>query len=159
MLYNVLKVESKNNDWKVVDVAAIDGTTLEGASINRTDKKTNSPFPNFDVIQEGYRFEANPWTNTSGKHYLFPPRPQAPSGGSKGGFNVAKAQETKREDIKEAQTNKNEAIKISSTARDASSILVALMAQGSIEDWKSEWLKIRAWLWTEFDNTNQLPPF
>lgn len=155
MLYNVLRVENKNADWKIVDVAGVDGTTLKRASINRTDKKTNAPFPNFDLIQESYQFEANPWTNTSGKHYLFPPRPKT-SGGANGGTKgagMAVMQERKRENIKEAMDSKEHAIKVAGTASQATQILVALMTNDDTamtKTWQQHWLEIRSWLWDNY---------
>lgn len=79
--------------------------------------------------------------------------PRAPAGS-------AKAQETKRIDIQNAQENKGEAIKLASTLRDA--VLVALAELGGNhdhEEYKSRIRHWREWLYAEWDNVKDAPPF
>lgn len=74
---------------------------------------------------------------------------------------IAIAQERKAGLIKEAQENKEYGIKVSSTARDATLILVAMMQKSPMESSqiKSTWLHIRSWLWANWDmQEDTLPP-
>ena len=156
MRYTAIKVQKKSEDWKIADVQGIDGVVLSGASINRTNKK-GEVFPNFDAIVEGYAFEANPWTNDAGKHYLFPPK--APTGGGRKGLDMGAAVAMKQQGIEKSQDRKDESIKTSSTARDATLILTALGID-KLEDseWQPRWLDIRNWLVENYDlPDNQIP--
>lgn len=156
MLYKITAVEEKNKDWKMISGSGVDGTTLTNASVNRTSQK-GEVFPNFDGITVGAEVEGEPWSNQSGKQYLFAPR-EKKAGGARRGVDplaIAKAQEHKAENIRAAQDNKQEGIKVSSTARDATLILNTIFA--TLEprdqiDWKDKWLEIRQWLWDNFDH-------
>jgi len=150
MLYQIKKVEVKSNDWKVVSGVGSDGAFLVDASVNRTNKK-GEVFPNFDSIAEGAQIEGEPWQNDKGKQYLFAPRVK--SGTGRAGFNIAAAQENKAKHIAEAQDNKEYSIKVSSTARDATLIAVAMLEAKAIEptQFKAQWAIIRSWLWENWD--------
>lgn len=112
MQYKISWVEKKNNDWIVSTVNDFNGAEFKDVSINRTNKK-GEVFPNFDAIMAGHTLEANLWTSSAGKHYLFAPDPKNASTGQNGpssGGGIAKAQERKAEFIKEAQERKNDSI-------------------------------------------------
>lgn len=75
-------------------------------------------------------------------------------------FDASVVMERKNENIRESQERKNDSIKISSTARDASMILVALMSRGDVsgQDWQSKWVEIRKWLLEHFDDVESIEP-
>ena len=66
---------------------------------------------------------------------------------------IAEAQKSKAEYVQQAQENKEESIKISSTARDATLILTALINSGDMESsqWQENWKGIRKWLVENWD--------
>lgn len=66
-------------------------------------------------------------------------------------FEVAKTMETKRENILEAQGNKEYGIKIASTASSATAITVELMKADPLLDWHTTWTDVRNWLWNHWD--------
>lgn len=76
------------------------------------------------------------------------------------GVAKPKAQPTPMSDISsnvaKAQDRKDESIMISSTARDATAILIALLAKEGTPDWRAKWLDIRYWLVKNWENTHQL---
>jgi len=78
---------------------------------------------------------------------------------AKKGTQIAQAQERKEQSIYQSQERKSEDIRISSTARDATLILTALMAHGGYDEtkWKTQWVKIRAWLYKNWDNKDGYP--
>lgn len=156
MQYTITKVESKNNDWKLVWGQGLDGSILNGASINRTDRKTNAPFPNFDGIVENSTVEGNVWANPEGKQYLFPPKPRTEPKTTRKSFDATAAVAMKQEGIKASQDRKDESIKISSTARDATAIMVALMQKEDF-DYQEKWLEIREWLWNNWEYLGDEP--
>lgn len=151
MLYTFSNVQIKNNDWKVASIKGADGSQAHEVSINRTNKK-GEVFPNFDAIADGASVEGNLWKSDAGKNYLFAPK----EGGRKGGGNnlaISQAQERKVASIKTAMDSKEYAIKVSSTFRDATLILIELIKAGKVEvsDWKNQHAIVRSQLWTMFD--------
>lgn len=158
MLYTITKIEPKSNDWKIVGGTGADGSFLIDASVNRVNKK-GEVFPNFDGITEGAQIEGEPWKSDSGKWYLFAPRAHRPKG--RQNFDVAATMARKDASIEKFTDKKEYAIKVSSTARDATLILTALMHTDSqlaeFVDWQKQWLSIRQWLWDNFDKEPDLP--
>ncbi len=150
MKFIVKNVKDKNKDWKVVDLEG--DMKLVEVSINRTNKKGET-FPSFDLVVNGYNVEGEPWTSSSGKNYLFAPKPPTAGrfGPSKGNNPaIAKNMEKKAADIKVAQENKEQGIKMSSTIRMA---VDCAIAEGSVtKENIQEW---RAWLWTEWDKEDK----
>ncbi len=78
---------------------------------------------------------------------LYPPRPQRTfTGTTRGAGGIAKAQETKREDIKNAQENKEVGIKLSSTIRMAVDITLARMPNSGLA-WETETIQAEIDFW------------
>lgn len=154
MRYRILKSTRKNDNWRVLDVQECieNGESFQDVSVNKIDKKTGlEAFLNFDKFEEGYEFEANPWTNDKGTMYLFAPKPKtnAPQGNSARSGAIAKAQETKREDIAAAQDNKHKAIALAGAMRDATQIALASLKDAPFPtdvEFKAEWEKWCKWL-------------
>ena len=131
------KEDKNGNAMKVV--------TFEGA-----DKKVyvNSKYDsdNYDKVVEGAEFELEVDGNflkiAGGKKV----------GGSKSGM-ISKAQDTKRADIKDAQGNKQDGIKIASTFRDATLITLETFkdAPFDVTIFQDRWNHWRAWLWEQYD--------
>lgn len=143
----ITEVEKKNEDWLIVQGRDDDGLPYDNASINRKDKN-GVLFPNFDEIKEGSIVECEPWKNSSGKWYFFPPKPQKET---KGFGGAAKAMETKAKNIEKSMDRKEEGIMTSSTMRDAVLIVTTIIRNDvilckdepqikkMIEDWR-QWL-------------------
>lgn len=68
-------LEKKSPDWAVATLLNEDGIETKDVSINKTSKKGDI-FPNFDTLAPGMDIEGEPWASTSGKVYLFPPKPK-----------------------------------------------------------------------------------
>lgn len=149
-------VENKSPDWKIVSVIAPDGFETKDVSVNKVSKK-GEVFPNFDNLAAGQEVEAVMWKSPSNKWYLFPPQAESPRGGAPrgqyGGIN--KAMETKKENIKDFQENKQESIKMSQTLRDAVQLAIA---EGKPN--QENILRWRKWLWENFEaNDSMFDPF
>lgn len=80
-------------------------------------------------------------------------------GGGRKGFDATAAVALKNEGIHKSQDRKEESIKVSSTARDATLILTALMSNGDYQvEWQNKWLQIRKWLLDNFDvDSGEIP--
>lgn len=111
-------------------------------------------FPDFANLAPGREVEGNLTAKDyNGKTYftLYPikanPMGARPAWAGKGS-GIAKAQETKREDIKAAQENKHEAIKMAGAMRDATLITLAELSGSPLvaEDFKMRWTDWRKWL-------------
>lgn len=165
-------LETKSPDWKI---ASLSGEGLDGivtdVSINAKDK-SGTPFPNFTTMMTGHTVEGDFWTSSTGKKYLFPPKPQpgvaqgrggAGITGAKSGFgnNISRVMDKKAENIAVAQDNKEHGIKISSTMRDAVLIATTIVnnsqVEGSAGDMKDLIKSWRKWLWDNWDVEE--PPF
>lgn len=123
--------------------------------------KDGKEFPGFDELAPGGKVSGTLWTNpTNNKMTLYPPKPQgAPTRG--GGMNVAKAQETKREHIKEAQDRKEESIAFFNAVNSSIAIVAAIYdlkgtpeatVKASLTSWRDYFLK-------EHQNYKDKPPF
>ena len=93
----------------------------------------------------------------------------------KRGNDIKQAMESKREAISQAQDNKEYAVRLSATFRDATLVSVELMKNAMAEkqtnfSFKEEWVKLRKWLWEHYEVTDgqrkdltsdggELPPF
>lgn len=75
MAHQIVKVESKNADWKVIQILNAAGELVENVSVNRTNKK-GEVFPKFDEIAVGASVEGQLWQSPAGKIYLFAPKEQ-----------------------------------------------------------------------------------
>jgi hypothetical protein len=84
---------------------------------------------------------------------------------SAGRGDFAKAQQFKTESIERAQKNKEDAIKLSSTFRDATLLTVAMLEKETekltSDQVKHGWLHWRSWLLQQYDNDSHdnAPPF
>jgi hypothetical protein len=159
MLYTLSNVQKKSADWIIADLHGNDGTDAYKVSINRTNRDGSQiQFPNFESFVNGYQIDGNLWTNPadSAKKALYPMRtpaaPKAPATGgtypSRGG-GIAKAQETKKQNIEEAQERKHEAISIAGAFRDATLISLAALKDQPFptdEEFKTEWTKWVKWI-------------
>ena len=153
MQFHINWIENKSPDWRIANVTDLAGVETKDVSINRVNKK-GEVFPNWEGVTLEATIEADLWVSTSGKVYLFAPRPQnAPK---KGGFNVGaikEAQTVKREDIQDAQKRKDHSIKVSGAMRDA----ILIVTTFGTNDWteekiQSEITKWRNWILKEHEN-------
>lgn len=146
-MLKITSVEDKSKDWKIVSLITSTGVSVDDVSVNRTNKN-GEIFPEFDGIVKDADIEATLWTSPTGKQYLFAPKlpPQRPK--FMGGSGIAKAQETKAENIKEAQERKNEAIQLAGAFRDATLVSLQALRDNPFptdEEYKAEWTK-----WVKF---------
>lgn len=106
---------------------------------------------------QGTTVEGKLWTSPkNGKVYLFEEKMKSAPAGMKPDFmkkNIDKAMERKETSIKGFQDDKNMAIKVSSTFRDATILTVAEFGDNSYSDehMRNTWLKWRNWLLNNFD--------
>lgn len=157
--FKVTGVVNKGADWKLVDLEE-NGIETIGVSVNRVGKN-GDVFPNFDAIDVGAEIEGVYWRSTTGKDYLFPPRPQnaaRPAGGTAAGANRSKAiresQELKGAMIQRSQDVKELGIKIAGAMRDATLITVASLKDQPFptdEEFKAEWEKWRDYFIAQYD--------
>lgn len=166
-IFKVNAVENKSNDWKIISITSEQGVVLTGVSVNRVNKK-NETFPAFDQIVEGKEVDGNLWTSGAGKNYLFAPdikktyntfQKAGPKAVEKAMDRkesfIERSQVSKEESIQKAQDNKEHSIMVASTASQATQILTALVGTDKInvEDWKEDWLNIRYWLASKWNQT------
>lgn len=157
MLYKIDKVEDKSKDWKVITGLGVDGTPLFNASVNRVNKKGET-FPNFDGIVEGASVEGEPWASDSGKQYLFAPREKKQGGARRGGADpvaIAQAQEHKAENIRMAQDNKDQAIRLSGAMNHAVNVVTTFSKDLTPEEIKSKIINWRNWFLENWDIENK----
>ena len=137
----VTNIEQKTNPEKGTQFKAL---TIEGES-----KPVNifSFHSKYESIVEGDEVELE--QNGQWKNVIDPQK--GPSGG--GGSWSAGAQNKKTEAIGKAMDKKEESIKISSTARDATLIAIHLGTKldVSAEDFKEQWTYWRTWLLKNWD--------
>lgn len=114
-MHQISNVVIKSPDWKVATV----GTT-PSVSINRTNKK-GEVFPNFDAIVDGVTIAGELWASSAGKWYLFAPK--VGNLGPKPAWvkksDPIAVQKVVAKNVGIAQDAKNDAIRVSSTMRDA----------------------------------------
>lgn len=147
--YKVLACEEKQPGWKVVTLQMSETSQQSDVSVNKVNKK-GEEFSGFDAIAVGVEVKGELWQSSAGKWYLFAPKPDAGKPWKSGGGSaaIAKAQETKREDIKEAQERKNEAIALAGAMRDATLVSLAALRDTPFptdDEFKAEWTK-----WVKF---------
>jgi hypothetical protein len=95
------------------------GKTFTDVSINEKDKNGVVAWPTFSQLAVGDTIEADYWRSPTNKEYLFAPKPKGQSGGRTNSAAITKAQETKKENIKEAQENRAQGLKLAAAMRDA----------------------------------------
>ncbi len=148
------KTTSTGKDYAVLELKDEQGVHHDKVSVW-------SDFTGFDALNVDSSVEGEIKTNDKGYKNLYASRPAYKATGGYGGGNrseqMAKTMEVKSEHIKSAQDNKERGIMISSTARDATLILVELMKKdgGVRENWQTEWRNIRYWLYAKFEETSQ----
>ena len=159
--FRIIWLEVKSPEWKIATLTD-DTAQYANVSINKVNKK-GEVFPNFDEISNGGSIKGNLWQSPKGAYYLFAPKlAVAGQTGAFKGQQIAKAQEKKAEYIATAQDNKNEGIKIASTISMAVTIVIATLKEEKIIDEgviKGEIAKWRRWLWFQWDNVKDFPPF
>ncbi len=153
-------IETKGQDWKVASLTDENKQTNKEVHINRKDKN-GLEFPNFDTLQAGQDIEGQPWTNTSGKTYLFPPKQPNEKLTFKGASNIAKNMERKEQGIANAQDHKDKAVMMSSTIRMSVDIALAECAGMPFDAgvFKANVKKWRNWLIAEWSEIDTAPPF
>lgn len=165
-------LENKTEDWKVASITDDRGSKITEVSINKTSKKGEA-FPNFESLMVGMEVEGELWQSNGGKWYLFPPKPQTPTGGANRGnggafksLQIEKAQERTHAHVTEAQDRKEFSIKVSSTFSQASAMALAeWQEQKRISPHTSQsiealFIKWREWLWRNYDVAEtDYPPF
>jgi len=149
-MYNINKLEKKNNDWIIADLTNAQGQTQYGVSINRT-SKDGKVFPNFDGLKVGGSVDGNFWASPAGKKYLFAPDELRGAPQNFKGAGVAKNMERKEQSIEKFQDNKEHSIMVASSFTMAKDILIA---QGNVgDDYMEALLKIRYQLVKNWNNT------
>lgn len=187
MIFEILWCENKTADWKVCTVkeAIAGGEEYTDVSINRKDKSGAVAFPKFDEIAPAFTLEAEYWSNPAGKQYLFAPKPApkndeeviarntAPTtyvpvkksfGGASAAMetkknNIAEAQDRTFTHVKESQENKNLAIRVSQTMRDATQICIALFGNDSNmtgAEFQENFSEIKKWYLKQWDEAEKL---
>lgn len=125
--YKITWIENKTPDWRVANVTDLAGVETKDVSVNRVNKK-GEVFPNWEGVTLEATIEADLWVSTAGKAYLFAPRPQnAPTGGGFRAQQMEKAVARKESFIEKTVNEKEEGIRTSSTARDATLITLEFM--------------------------------
>ena len=153
------------NKWEVgktsngTEKAVADFTTSEGEEKQGvTFWKSN--WPTFDSIKIDTQLEGDYTEKQNGQWInktFYPLKAEKPT---RGPSNMTKVMDKKAEHIKEAQENKGQGIKISSTFRMAVECAIAEYQKDNNSDpldkLISKWRKI---LWFEYDKWNEFPPF
>jgi len=124
MLLKITKCTDKSNDWKIVDVETPTGEKTVDVSVNRVNKK-GEVFPAFDEIKVDHRLNATLWVSSSGKAYLFEPKPESAPKSNFGGSGASKLMDKKIEAIEKSQDVKSEAIKLTTSMQLAVSLAIA----------------------------------
>lgn len=166
MIYEILWVENKKDDWKIASLreSIEGGLEITDVSINKVDKKGRS-FPGWDSITPGATVTGNLWQNPANQKYtLFAPDLPKPAGtppagaprpattGGGGMRGVAAAQERKTAMIKDAQENKGRGMMVAGAFRDATLILInhTEYATMTFEESKAFHKRIRDWYMAEY---------
>jgi hypothetical protein len=160
-LFVLYAIIVKGDGWKVVTAkeAIEGGRTFNDVSINKVDRAGAIAWPNFDTIEVGATIEADYWRSPQNKQYLFAPKPKSSGGGARNTAAIAKAQETKAENIKEAQANKNTSIMIAAAMRDAGAIALAALKDQPFptdEEFIAEFTKWRDWYLAKWHETEKI---
>lgn len=117
-------IETKAPDWKVAALTDEQGQTNQEVHLNRK-SKSGEEFPNFDTLAAGQDIEGEPWKNSAGKSYLFPPKKDKPRPQGNRTAGMEKMMDKKAIQIGAAQDNKERGIMTSSTMRMAVDLTVA----------------------------------
>lgn len=132
------------------------GTTTDNVSIW-------ADFPNFDKILNGGEIEGDlvPAKDPKYGPTLYPPKPEnsQPVAFKRQPGAIKQMMETKDQNITKHTENKEHAIKVSSTMRDAVLIATTIISNSHIEtsngDMKDLILHWRKWLWENFDKEDR----
>lgn len=148
-----LRPDKNGNDYKSV---VLDEPVKGKTRFNIFPRHTR-----YNDVTQGRAFSADEFTLNGEYLEMVDPNKGVKTGlGGRKTFDASVVMERKNENIRESQERKNDSIKISSTARDASMILVALMSRGDVgaQDWQSKWVEIRKWLLEHFDDVESIEP-
>lgn len=121
-----------------------------------------SDFPLFATLTVGSSVFGIIYTNSKGYNTLYPPKAQNSSTGGfkRSGGNMTALMETKNENIRESQENKEHGIRISSTMNKAVELAIACYRVGDEEvGLEHNILKWREWLWTHWSDPDTKPNF
>jgi hypothetical protein len=158
-MVKIITLDKKKEDWYKAIVINEAGATIKDVSINKVGKK-GDVFPNFDTLAEGQMVEGVLWQSEKGSWYLFPPK-EKKDGVSKSAY-MEKVMDKKQDGIKESQEHRDNSVRTSATARDATLIVTTFYGGHKLTDEqiKDKWLKWRRWLWFAFDEEiKTFPPF
>jgi hypothetical protein len=165
MIFEILECEDKGEGWKVVTAkeGVEGGRTFNDVSINKVDRAGIIAWLNFDAIKAGATIEGDYWRSPQNKQYLFAPKPNKAGGDRSNSAAISEAQETKKQNIEEAQDNKKTAVMIAAAMRDATSIALAALKEQpfpSDDDFIAEFTKWRDWhlgKWRETEKAADIP--
>ncbi len=155
MIIEILKIDIKTSakgaQFGIATVKNEANAEFENVTIFGT-------FPEFTSLKAGSKVEGDLITNDYNGRKGWKLQGGAPGFKKSTGNNMAKAVEAKQEGIKLAQENKQEAIKVSSTFRDATLLTIEWIKKSDIpfmtkEDVQRQWLEWRAWLLKNFDES------
>ena len=163
MLYKITQCQDKtlDNYGAVKDISATDvtGALIQGSVWKK--QKDGTDFPDFYKIVVGAEIELNAWTSPkSGKVSFFAPKPKSQRTGGNTAA-IKEAQTVKREDIRNAQENKETSIKIASTFTAAWNTAIAIYNTDknnlySVEELFTTW---RTFYWKNWDSDITKAPF
>jgi len=152
MLYKLTEVVDKNEGWKVVSIEGVDGVVASNVSVSKTKQDGTVNFPNFAEFTQGAMVEGE-YKEYNGKKYLYPSRAK-PAGGARKGVDplaIAKAQEHKAENIRAAQDNKDQAIRLSGAMNHAVNIVTTFSKDLTPDEIKNKVLNWRNWFLDNWD--------
>lgn len=137
---------------------ASNGNTYKQVTLNKKffgDKDRFNAFNDHamynDLVEQGEIDETMLYINSRGYLELTNPDKGLKRPTGRKNFDVGASMERKKENIAEAQGNKEYGIKIASTAAQATQIVVELMKQDPLLEWPREWQKVRQWLWEHWE--------
>ena len=143
---------------KVLEVENDSGVLFKDVFVN---SKFDDQRTTFEGIREGSMLIGDiSVSDYNGKEYRWL-NSAKPQGSYNRGISktqgIAQAQERKEQSIYQSQERKGEDIKISSTARDATMITVAVMGTNKDLDWRNHWVETRKWLYENWGNVTAYP--
>ena len=142
MKYTITWCEKKHIDSLNKDVLDCNATDEQGDTAKFS---IWSDFPNFAGIMNGGVVEGNIWNKpNTDKYTLYPPKDPATANVGRVGA-ITKAQEKKAEYIEKAQDNRERGIKLSSTIRMATDVVIAILKDEKIIDESTIKSKITEW--------------
>jgi hypothetical protein len=159
MNYKIISLEKKETSTgkPMLKASIVDetGEKHEGVAIW-------SDFPNFANLKVGEMVVGDLQVKQNGQYTnksLSYPKPTKTQGFTR---NIEKNIEKKQEGIRESQEHRDNSVRTSATARDATLIVTTFYGGHKLTDEqiKDKWLKWRRWLWFAFEEEiKNYPPF